>query len=102
MTDIIRRKLPVKDYDQFQLRLSPGLRDEIKDEAKATGRSMNDVMLSRLSEQSKFAQADLRDTFAGQALANTYTAHEGSPDKIAEWAYQVADAMIAARKGGAA
>lgn len=43
----------------------------------------------------------LRDWFAGQALANPYTAHENSPDKIGEWAYQVADAMIAARKAGA-
>lgn len=39
----------------------------------------------------------LRDWFAGQSLANPYTAHENSPDKTAEWAYQVADAMIAAR-----
>lgn len=39
----------------------------------------------------------LRDYFAGQALANLYTANENSPDKIGEWAYQVADAMIAAR-----
>lgn len=43
----------------------------------------------------------LRDWFAGQALANVYTYHEGSPDRVAEWAYQVADDMIAARKGGA-
>ena len=44
----------------------------------------------------------LRDWFAGQALANVYTASETSPDKAAEWAYQLADAMIAARsKGGA-
>ena len=41
----------------------------------------------------------LRDWFAGQSLANLYTHSEQSPDKAAEWAYQVADAMIAARKG---
>lgn len=40
----------------------------------------------------------LRDWFAGHALSNVYTASEQSPDKAAEWAYQVADAMIAARK----
>lgn len=40
----------------------------------------------------------LRDWFAGQALANVYTASENSPDKVAEWAYQIADAMLAARE----
>ena len=45
----------------------------------------------------------LRDWFAGQALAGTMA----SPDcpsaiqPIAESAYKIADAMIAARKGGA-
>lgn len=43
----------------------------------------------------------LRDWFAGKALSNVYTASEQSPDKAAEWAYQVADAMISARKAGA-
>ena len=40
----------------------------------------------------------LRDWFAGQALAAAYTQHENSPDMTAEWAYQVADAMLAARE----
>lgn len=39
----------------------------------------------------------LRDYFAGQALLNPYTANESYPAKIAEWAYQIADAMIAAK-----
>lgn len=39
----------------------------------------------------------LRDWFAGQALATAYAQHEGSPDRTAEWAYQVADAMLKAR-----
>lgn len=39
----------------------------------------------------------LRDWFAGQALSNEYTQSENDPDKIAEWAYQIADAMLAAR-----
>lgn len=39
----------------------------------------------------------LRDWFAGQALANGYTHHDLQPDKVATWAYQIADAMIAAR-----
>lgn len=40
----------------------------------------------------------LRDWFAGQALANPYTTHESEPGRIARWAYQIADAMLAARK----
>lgn len=44
----------------------------------------------------------LRDWFAGQALANQYAQHEGDPNKVAEWAYHIADAMIAARRAGAA
>lgn len=39
----------------------------------------------------------LRDWFAGQAMANQYTHDGGQPDKVARWAYQVADAMLAAR-----
>ena len=39
----------------------------------------------------------LRDWFAGQALANAYTNHDTDPNKIAEWAYHVADAMLAER-----
>ena len=40
----------------------------------------------------------LRDWFAGQALATSYTQDENSPGMTAEWAYQVADAMLAARE----
>jgi uncharacterized protein YodC (DUF2158 family) len=40
----------------------------------------------------------LRDWFAGQALANAYTQNEGNPDKVAEWAYHVAIAMLAERE----
>jgi hypothetical protein len=40
----------------------------------------------------------LRDWFAGQALANSYTDNDASPDKVAEWAYHVADAMLAQRE----
>lgn len=40
----------------------------------------------------------LRDWFAGQALANRYTYDiDGRPDNVAAFAYQVADAMLAAR-----
>lgn len=40
----------------------------------------------------------LRDYFAAKALANSYTYHDGNPDKVAEWAYSVADAMLCARE----
>lgn len=42
-----------------------------------------------------FAQGmSLRDHFACHALVTGYVQHDGSPDKIAEWAYQIADAML--------
>jgi hypothetical protein len=40
----------------------------------------------------------LRDYFAAKSLANEYTQHDGNPDKVAEWAYAVADAMLKARE----
>jgi hypothetical protein len=40
----------------------------------------------------------LRDYFAALALANKYTQNETMPDKVAEWAYAVADAMLKARE----
>lgn len=40
---------------------------------------------------------DLRDLFAANALSNPYSFHDGNPEKVAEWAYQIADAMICAR-----
>lgn len=39
----------------------------------------------------------LRDYFAAKALANAYTQHDSDRDKVAEWAYAVADAMLKAR-----
>ena len=40
----------------------------------------------------------LRDYFAAKALANAYTQYDGNPDKVAEWAYALADAMLKARQ----
>ena len=40
----------------------------------------------------------LRDYFAAKAMANEYTQHNNNPDKVAEWAYAVADAMLKARE----
>lgn len=47
---------------------------------------------------------DLRDWFAGRAMQGIYASSfndERCPpcDKIAEWAYSMADAMLLARKG---
>jgi hypothetical protein len=44
------------------------------------------------------AGMELRDYFAAKALANKYTQNETMPDKVAEWAYAVADAMLKARE----
>jgi len=44
------------------------------------------------------ADMTLRDYFAAAALNHPYTASEGYPDKSAEWAYQLADAMMFARE----
>ena len=43
-------------------------------------------------------EATLRDWFAGQALANNYTQHFIDAEAVAEWAYAIADAMLAERK----
>lgn len=40
----------------------------------------------------------LRDYFAAKALANAYTQHDSNSDKVAEWAYAVADAIMKARE----
>jgi hypothetical protein len=40
----------------------------------------------------------LRDYFAAKALANKYTQNATMPDKVAEWAYVIADAMLKARE----
>ena len=43
----------------------------------------------------------LRDYFAAKALANRYTSDDTCPHKVAQWAYQVADAMLTERAKGA-
>jgi hypothetical protein len=40
----------------------------------------------------------LRDYFAAAALSSQYTQHDSDPDRVAAWAYQIADAMIQERK----
>lgn len=95
--------------DQYMLRLPAGMRDEIKASADANGRSMNAEIVSRL-----VGQQSLRDRFAGQCISNSVLhlasyiseASEGFDIKteaflLASAAYELADAMIAARKAGA-
>ena len=40
----------------------------------------------------------LRDYFAAKAMANAYTQHDGNPNLIAKWAYEIADEMMKARE----
>ena len=43
-------KARVKDYDQFQVRLPEGMRERIKADADANGRSMNTEVVARLEK----------------------------------------------------
>jgi len=40
----------------------------------------------------------LRDYFAAKAMANAYTQHDGNPNLIAKWAYEIADEMLKERE----
>lgn len=44
------KKTMVKDYDQFQLRLPPGMRDRIKIQADRMGMSMNEAIVHCLDQ----------------------------------------------------
>jgi hypothetical protein len=56
------------------------------------------LIVDRPEELAHFNGMTLRDYFAAKALANKYTQNETMPDKVAEWAYAVADAMLKARE----
>jgi len=93
--------------DQFRLRLPDGLRDQIRDAAEASGRSMNAEIVHRLTGGE--TKKDLRDWFAGQALAGLVTSNvmdcvtgNQHADGYADDAYTIADAMLAARERGGA
>lgn len=103
-----RGNFPSSKNDQFIVRLPDGLRDEIKAAAATNGRSMNAEFIARLAISPDVET--LRDKFAGQALAGILAGgfagtipHDdvnGGGD-AAFFAYQYADAMLAARKGEA-
>ena len=48
-------------------------------------------------DDADFNGMTLRDHFTAKALSNPYTNDAGDPEKIAEWAYQIADAMLRVR-----
>lgn len=90
--------------DKFMLRLPDGMRDRIKADALANDRSMTAEIVARLSG----TQANLRDQFAMHAMGalierSLASSMNGKNDPIdmirqtAITAYQVADAMLAAR-----
>ncbi len=80
--------------DAYMLRLPDGMRDELKTAAGANHRSMNDEIVARLSG----SRRTLRDWFAGQALlALTSVNTIQDRNSLSAAAYEVADAMLAAR-----
>jgi len=50
-----------------------------------------------LHQHAEGSANELRDHFAGLALSHQYAYHDSDAAKAAEWAYQLADAMLAAR-----
>lgn len=94
----------VADFDQFQVRLPHGMRDEIRAAAKDAGRSMNAEIIARLSG---LDTVGLRDRFAGQALGGILACNsrimeeaDAGPRRecLARSAFALADAMLAARE----
>lgn len=51
-----------------------------------------------LNQHAEDAIYEMRDSFACAALSNAYAQNEDDCYKTAQWAYQVADAMLFARK----
>lgn len=100
-----------RDEHQIKIRFPDDMVEAIRASAKANGRSMNAEIVALLRAGDRpSAPVDLRDQFAGQALAGILAGgfastvpHDdvnGGAD-AAFFAYQYADAMLA-RKGGAA
>jgi hypothetical protein len=96
---------------RITLRMPFELGERIAAEATANSRSMNAEIVSRLAGSPAAAMVGLRDQFA-MAVATGFVASMAHPDSggpanhyasdVAEYAYSVADAMLAERaKGGA-
>lgn len=61
------------------------------------GKIMKHQAINWLNQHAEDAGYEMRDSFACAALANQYTANKGDSQKVAEWAYHVADSMLRAR-----
>jgi hypothetical protein len=101
------RKL-AREHDKFLLRFPDGARDAIAASAKANRRSMNAEINARLfgavdteSPRDKIAIAALTGLLSCQNHDGSDFLHDLGPGAAAMWAYRFADAMLAARKGGA-
>lgn len=86
--------------DQYQLRLPDGMRDELRASAKSNGRTLNAEIVARLAEGGK----TLRDEFAMAALKGLLAGQFSDPGhynlkELPEEAYEIANAMLAARGG---
>lgn len=97
------------DDNKINVRLEDGMRDQLKTDAKANGRTLNAEVVARLSG----SQISLRDWFAGQALAGELAAEDmgvgavllrskENAELMAARAYHMADAMLAERRKGGA
>ncbi|MDH0368004.1 Arc family DNA-binding protein [Brucella anthropi] len=91
-----------RDDLHFRLRIPADLKTSIEVSAKANNRSMTAEIVTRLSAPEK----TLRDEFAMAALTGMLHRPEihsmiKDQDSAALFCFQQADAMIAARKGGA-
>jgi hypothetical protein len=69
--------------DQFQLRLPPGLRDQIKTAADASGRSMNSEIIARLEKRETLEFAAAKASLATQIELNAALQHNFQ--MLAEW-----------------
>lgn len=99
----------LEEYGQIVIRPPKGMREQIKADAAANGRSMNAEIVARISQPQNVS---LRDWFAGQATEDDIAAHTiwkfnddlpvdypPAPDCTREQAkYRYADAMLAARE----
>ncbi|MGN6537670.1 MAG: Arc family DNA-binding protein [Mesorhizobium sp.] len=90
-----------REDQHFRLRIPDALKTEVEAAAERNRRSMTAEIVARLAASFGTAET-LRDRFAIAALTglcgNDDALHRYIPEKIAEWAYQYADAMLAQRE----
>lgn len=90
--------------DQYMMRFPEGMRDELKALAKANGHSLNVeiVNLIKQGQNARNNQITLRDQFAIAVLSCVSIDYQSTPEFLAEYCYERADAMLAFRNKGAA